>query len=249
MGAQREASPRAGLVEVRRLSVLSGDGQAVDRRTVRCPDRGRSLALEECLGCSESGGLARPAGARVDYVACRHPRSAAPATPREDVRALLQATPVWTAMTTRVVALRPDVSLDSVAELFFDEVISGAPVVDADGRPIGVVSTADLLGKRFVEGTEAVPARDARRSGGAGPEPGMHAELQPVASVADAMTHGTVTVHESASIAKAAALMAVRGIHRLPVVADDGRVVGIVTSSDVARFVAQIGGFLPGGDA
>jgi len=246
MGARNDSAPQAGLVEIRNLHVLAGDGEAADRRTVRCPDRDRSVALEDCLACAESGGLARPAGARTDYASCRHPLSSGGGPSRGDARSLLEQTPVWSAMTTRVVALRPDVSLEAVGELFFDEVISGAPVVDEDGRPVGVVSTADLLGARFVAaGTrEALPPGQVRWHG-LEREPGVRAEMAPVDSVADAMTHGTVTVPETASIAKAAALMAVRGIHRLPVVAHDGCVVGIITSSDVARWVAQVGGYLP----
>jgi hypothetical protein len=76
-------------------------------------------------------------------------------------------------------------------------------------------------------------------------EPSVHAQAVPCDTVADAMTRGTLKVPEEAPVAKAAATMAVRGIHRVLAVSDDGRVVGILTTGDVARWVAQLAGHLP----
>ena len=55
------------------------------------------------------------------------------------------------------------------------------------------------------------------------------------------------TLPESASIAHAAALMAYENVHRIPVVASDGSVVGIIAALDILRWLAVNAGFaLPG---
>jgi CBS domain-containing protein len=247
MSTPESAGPGMGLVEIRNLHVISGDGASTDRRTVRCPVHGRTAGLEACLACEESGGLAMPAGVLGAYVACRRAGDAA-AAPPDDAGERLERAPTWSVMSTQVVAVRPDVSLETAAELLLDRVIGGLPVVDPEGRPTGMVSRTDLLDERFVaSGTrEAVPAGPRRP--GADPierEPGVHAQAAPCDTVADAMTRGTLTVPEETPVSKAAALMAVRGIHRVLAVSGDGRVVGVLTAGDVARWVAQLAGHLP----
>ena len=247
MATPAGAPSTTGLVAIRNLQVLSGNGRATDRRTVRCPVHGRTVALDACLACAESGGVAVPGGALGAYAACRRAAGAA-AAPPDDAGERLETTPTWSAMSTQVVAVRPDVGLDVLAELLLDRVIGGVPVVDPEGRPIGMVSRTDLLDERFVAtGTrEALPA-GVRRPGAdpAEREPGVHAQAAPCDTVADAMTRGTLAVPEDTPVSKAAALMAVRGIHRVLALSGDGRVVGVLTAGDVARWVAQLAGHLP----
>ena len=57
------------------------------------------------------------------------------------------------------------------------------------------------------------------------------------------MTPVAFTLEETAPLAYAAALMATEGVHRLPVVALDGKVVGILSSMDVLRWMAEASGF------
>ncbi len=57
------------------------------------------------------------------------------------------------------------------------------------------------------------------------------------------------TLPASATLSRAAALMAFEGIHRVPVVSTDGRVVGIVSSLDVARWLARNDGYIAPGSA
>jgi len=96
---------------------------------------------------------------------------------------------------------------------------SGAPVVDDRGVPIGIISKSDLVRDQFLLG------------GGN-------------KRVSEVMMPAAFTLPETASIYEAAALMAERHVHRVPVVAEDGRVVGIVSSLDVLRFVAGENGYL-----
>jgi CBS domain-containing protein len=64
------------------------------------------------------------------------------------------------------------------------------------------------------------------------------------ARVRDVMTRLTFVVPDSASVAQAAALMALERIHRLPVISEDGKVVGIVSSIDVMDWMARNDGYL-----
>lgn len=121
---------------------------------------------------------------------------------------------VRSVMTREVWCATPDVPMARLVELLAERNVSGVPVVDASGHPYGVVSRADLLG--------------ALRTGAT-----AESLAAPLA----------FTVDEHAPIAQAAALMAIEGVHRVPVVDAEGRVVGIVSALDVARFVARQAGY------
>lgn len=230
------------LLDIQKLHVLSGDGQIADLSRVRCPIQARTVTFEQCLSCPESGGIARDATGHIEYASCR--RAGAGAEARRDAPgAAMNHTPVSAVMTTDVFAVRPDVSLEALMDVFLERGIGGAPVVDEEGRPVGVVSKTDLLEQRFVAGDtgEAMaPGRHVSR-GQFRVElgPGVHAEALPYDSVANAMTRAAITLPENAPVADAAAIMVRQGIHRVLVVADDEKLSGIVTSSDIVRWVAR----------
>jgi len=89
-------------------------------------------------------------------------------------------------MTTRVVAVRKGASYKDIAALLTEHRVSAFPVVDDEGKVIGVVSEADLLSK---EALVADLGRQAVRLGrGAGPlDPGEFAKAAAV-TAADLMT-------------------------------------------------------------
>ena len=142
-------------------------------------------------------------------------------------------------MTRSVVAVRPEMSLEEVTEVFLARSISGAPVIDDAGRPIGVVSKTDLL-------------RAAHDAGDSGEledvvEHGYHVHAMSVPRVADVMTPLVFALSQDAPVSRAAALMAFEGVHRVPVVDDDGVLVGIVSAIDVLRWMAREHGYvMPG---
>lgn len=236
------------LLEIRNLHVLSGDGQTADFRRVGCPVHARTVMLEQCLSCPESGGVARDAAGRIEYASCRHMGAGAEAR-REDAGGVMDRTPVSAVMTSDVFAVRADVSLEALTDVLLERGIGGAPVVDEEGRPVGVVSKTDLLDQRFVTGdTGEAMARGRQVSRGhyrVQLGPGVHAEALPYDSVADAMTRAAITLSENDPVARAAAIMVTQGIHRVLVVSDDGKLSGIVTGSDIMRWVAQRARHLP----
>lgn len=121
-------------------------------------------------------------------------------------------------MTTDVTTVAPDDTLKDAARRLVAGGISGAPVCDAAGRVLGVVSEADVV--------------EAER-----PHHGRRRRPVPVL-VVDAMTEPAVAADPSTPVEVAAELMARHRVKRLPVV-HDGRLVGIVSRSDLMRAFAR----------
>jgi CBS domain-containing protein len=132
-------------------------------------------------------------------------------------------------MTMEVATVRPTDSLKEVARLLAQRNISGAPVVDAEGAVLGVVSEGDILVK---ERGPAEPTRTFLRFRRPS-EPGRRAKSA-ATTAAEAMTTPAVVIGPERPVTAAAKLMLERGVNRLPVVTD-GRLVGIVTRADLVR--------------
>ncbi len=114
-------------------------------------------------------------------------------------------------MTKNLRAVTPESHLPEVAMLMKNQDIGVVPVVDPDGRLIGLVTDRDLVIRAMVEG----PAFAER-------------------TVRKVMTESPDAVHAQESIANALALMGRLQVRRLPVVDAVGRLVGMVSLSDVA---------------
>lgn len=160
---------------------------------------------------------------------------------------LADQTPVSEVMTSDVVCVRADVSIDVLIESMLERGFSGAPVVDERGKAIGVVSKTDLLRELHERGdTIEAPPKKLRTRGGLEFQlrPGFHVEELARTTVGEIMMPVAFTLTESAPISQAAALMAFEGVHRVPVLARDGTVVGIVSSLDILRWLAVQNGYL-----
>ncbi|MFF8479414.1 CBS domain-containing protein [Streptomyces antibioticus] len=131
-------------------------------------------------------------------------------------------------MTHTVVALRDEVAFKDIARTMRRWRVSALPVLDEDGRVVGVVSEADLLPKEMLR--DGDPDRFGRSP--VRPDPAAKAD----AVVArDLMTAPAVTVRADDTVARAARLMAHRHLKRLPVVDDDGVLLGVVSRSDLIK--------------
>jgi CBS-domain-containing membrane protein len=168
------------------------------------------------------------------------PRVRAPVGPRDAAH-----TPVSAVMTRAVTCVRDDVSIEAAAALFLERRLHGAPVLDAEGALVGFVSTTDLGRRRIVDGdTEEVRLRVRTRRGSVYDlGPGFHAEELAPVTVKDVMMPIVVTLHETAPLTLAAALMAYEGVHRIPVLCEYDTVVGILSALDVLRWLAREDGF------
>ena len=128
-----------------------------------------------------------------------------------------------------------------VAQSFRDNKISGAPVVDENNKVVGVISEGDIMRLLEVHSPKInlilpapldlieLPVR-------------MKYELDEIAEdmqragstvIDQIMTKKVVKIGPDASISDAAELMDSHKVKRLPVVNDDGKLIGIVTRGDI----------------
>lgn len=105
-----------------------------------------------------------------------------------------------------------DMPLERAAVELSERQISGAPACSPDGRIVGLISLTDLT-EHYGGGNELRVVRDA-------------------------MTPEVLSVRQAEPIDRAIQLMAFEGVHRLVVIDDDERLVGIVTSMDILRELA-----------
>jgi CBS domain-containing protein len=133
-------------------------------------------------------------------------------------------------MTSDVVTVRPETSLKDVAAILTERRISGVPVVDASGKVVGVVSEGDILFK------ERGPSERTGLLAWFADPYDVAEQLKLAARTAgEAMTAPAKTIAPWRPVSSAAAEMLDEGVNRLPVVDDEGRLVGIVTRADLVR--------------
>ncbi|NOZ88840.1 MAG: CBS domain-containing protein [Crenarchaeota archaeon] len=120
-------------------------------------------------------------------------------------------------MTTDLVVARPDDTVVDVARKMAEEGVGSVLIVDEKGTLIGIVTERDIVVRVVAKG------------------------LAPKGVlVGEIMTRNPVTIYDDASLSDAAELMKSKGIGHLPVVSRDGRLVGIVTRSDIVRIAPSL---------
>lgn len=141
-------------------------------------------------------------------------------------------------MVRAVATTLPDTTVEALARLMINLRISGVPVMDRDGRLVGIVTEGDLL-RRVETGTE----RHRRRWS----EPfssNSRLAAEYIKShgkrVAEIMTSEVFSVEETATLGEIADLLETKHIKRVPVV-HDGKIVGIVSRADLVKVLASGG--------
>lgn len=142
-------------------------------------------------------------------------------------------------MNPNVICLGPDMTLQEAEKILADRRVSGAPVVDDAGAPLGVVSLSDLV-------------RHQSRRPTAGGSGRFYTDVEDYQDIADLpvdvsqtpvrelMSRDVYSVNRDTGVAQAASIMRSRRIHRL-LVTDRGRLVGVVTSLDLLLVVEEAG--------
>ena len=143
---------------------------------------------------------------------------------------------VWNVMTVPVISVEPTTSIGEAAKLMLAQRISGLPVVKRDGTLVGLISEGDLL-RRVELGTERARSwwLDFFVSPGKAADEYVHAHGRKVEEV---MSTDVFTIRRAASLSDAVEAMSRHRIKRLPVV-EDGKLLGMITRSDVLRALAQ----------
>ncbi len=142
-------------------------------------------------------------------------------------------------MTTNVITVSPETSVKDLATLLSERGISGAPVVDASKRLVGIVSEGDLL-HRAETGTERRTERRRSRwldALASDRELARDYAKSHGGKVADVMTRNVISVAETTELADIATLLEEKRIKRVPVLRD-GSLVGIVSRANLVRALA-----------
>ncbi len=130
-------------------------------------------------------------------------------------------------MTTDPVPARKTSSFKELAARLREFRVSAFPILDDDGKVIGVVSEADMLARQALDGgrdgiwgviTRTLHRKELQKAGGI--------------TAGDLMTSPAVTVAPDDTVEHAARLMYTRGLKRLPVVDAAGRLAGIISRTD-----------------
>lgn len=129
--------------------------------------------------------------------------------PREKVKSLISRS---------LISLRPDLSLKEASGILYKEGIRGAPVLDENGKLLGILTSADIM-KALAEGKV-----DAK--------------------VSDYMRVNVITLNEDDDLLDAIKKMLMYNVGRLLVTNIEGNVVGIVTRTDILKTIAGLGGVL-----
>jgi acetoin utilization protein AcuB len=126
-------------------------------------------------------------------------------------------------MTPDVVTIHPDTSVHDAHQLMTREEIRRLPVVDSHGRLVGIVTLGDL---RAAEPSPATSLSVWELN-----------YLLTTLTVEKIMTRDPITLSPDSTIGEAARTMLENRVSGLPVLDDEGKVVGIITESDIFSMV------------
>lgn len=143
-------------------------------------------------------------------------------------------------MEKAVLIAQPDMDAAELLRLFVDHGVHAVPVVDEGGEPVGVVSKMDVL-MELCGQPDTPRDRDFYASETDASAAARRWERRSGRRVRDFMMPLSIVVNEDTSVFYAASIMANQGVHPVPVLDREGRVTGILTSSDVLRWLARNG--------
>lgn len=121
-------------------------------------------------------------------------------------------------MTTRLITVREDMRVLDAVRLLLKNRVSGAPVVNEAGRLIGMLSEKDCIQALLRAVNERLPS----------------------SMVADVMSTDVVTVHETTDLLTVAHQFVTQPIRRLPVLSEDGRLVGQISRRDLLSVAVDV---------
>ncbi len=135
-------------------------------------------------------------------------------------------------MTSSVVAVRRTAEFKDIVEVMRRRRVSAFPVLDDGDRVIGVVSEADLLPREAYPVRLASPRRRERAERGEEAATARPAKARAM-TAQELMTSPAITVTGDTPVTEAARIMHARHVKRLPVVDEEGRLLGVVSRIDL----------------
>jgi len=146
-------------------------------------------------------------------------------------------------MTREVVFVKTDTPVEEAAEILDRHNISGVPVIRDDLNIVGVISEKDFLfhlGAKENTSFMGIIANCLKKSG-------CIALSMIKQTAADIMTSPAVTVSEQTPVSEIADIFKEKNINRTPVAGRDGKLIGIVTRTDIVRSSCATGNAVSGG--
>ncbi|MCP4723668.1 MAG: CBS domain-containing protein [bacterium] len=144
-------------------------------------------------------------------------------------------------MTSEVIKVYQDATLQELVEMFIGNRLSGLPVIDKDNRLVGIVSKTDLVTHGLEKELSALLKEKTPRS--------SYVELPDFdnllgsesihATVADLMTTDVITTSPEMDVMEVIKIMLDKKIHRI-VVVKEGKIEGILTTVDLVKLVGDI---------
>jgi CBS-domain-containing membrane protein len=135
------------------------------------------------------------------------------------VPTIADSVPACQIMSRDVICAREDLDLGALTDLIVGRHIGCIPIIDERGHPLGIVTKLDLVEQVLAQRTLDPP-----------PPPLVASQvMMPLA----------LTLDEHASVAHVAAMMAIEGVHHVAIVADEGCLIGVVSSLDIVRWLAE----------
>jgi len=143
-------------------------------------------------------------------------------------------------MAREIIVISPEAKTLDAARILLEKRINGLPVVDANGRLVGIICQSDLVAQQkrlslpsffnLLDGL--IPLASAKH---------WEQEIQRISAntVAQAMTADPVTVSPNTSLDEIASLMVDRKLHTLPVVENE-KLVGVVGKEDILRTLLNL---------
>lgn len=142
-------------------------------------------------------------------------------------------------MTRDPICVQPETPLQEAIQTLAERRIGGLPVVDGEGKLVGILSETDLMWQEtgvtppaYIMFLDSVIYLENR----AKYERDLHKALGQ--TVGEVMTADPLTISPDKPLREAAQLMHDRQISRLPVTNDTGKVIGILTRGDIIRAMA-----------
>jgi len=143
-------------------------------------------------------------------------------------------------MTREVISVRPDMRVGQIARVFREHQLSGLPVVSEDGELVGIITELDMVKRHARPELPAylpllgayLPLRTKE----------YRESLRRITGVvaSDIMTTPVNTIGPDASIEDAATVMVSNRSNPLPVLDEAGRMVGIISRTDILRVIEDM---------
>lgn len=217
---------KAANVPVQHHEVVSAKGARPKGDFVFCKTHRMVVDLRQCEDCPRCAEVSKIGGVTCWTETLELDRPPAPhAVGRVDLREAAAVASAAEVMSPGQITVTADVDFERLRALFVERGAHALPVVDTEGKLIGVVTERDVV--RWQASSVPTEAGAPERS-----------------TAGDIMTKVAHALPEGAPLAFAFGLLAACDLHEAPVVRDDGHVVGMITSTDLLRWVARDLGYV-----